>query len=104
MFRKSFHDQLKHIDKLFENYVVQTEEDYLSLDDFWNDYFKTKYNNFSYAIADLAPNVINIKMEDPVHIIDEVDESDASDSTIVFVRPDMNDCDIESVVPTSPEQ
>lgn len=89
---------------MFENYVAQADENYLSLDDFWNDFFRTAYNHFCYTVADIAPNVTNIKMEDTVHIIDEVDETDASNLSIVYVRPDMNDCDMEPVFHTNSEE
>lgn len=85
--RKSFAYNVNHIEKQFEKYISKADRNSLSLDDFWRRYFGSKYTS-SYPTTsptnDIAQIATEIKMEDPIDIIDEAEELDSSDLESIF--------------------
>lgn len=60
-----------------ETYVEETDQDSLTFEDFWNSYFR-RHQNFAECIGvdSVVPSANDIndaKLEDPLHIIDDVD-------------------------------
>lgn len=106
--RKSFVDHVKHIEKQFEKYLTEVDHNYLSLDDFWLEYFRVEHKNGCHTASprnDIAQIITEIKLEEPIHIIDsydsvdEVNESDLNDLENNFVSYDCNvELDVERYV------
>lgn len=106
--RKAFNDHIKHIEIQFEKYLADTDVHNLSMDDFWHEYTCVEYGNgWLPATSSTTPFdhiAMEIKMEDPIHIVDVVVESDSSDSEIVYALNHPNDLNSVVEVHSSSEE
>lgn len=101
--RQAFTDHVKHIETQFEKYLAEADDNYLSLDDFWHEFFRTEYKNGCYTTnpGNDAQITTEIKSEEPIHIIDSsysVDEVNGSDTSDLESDVVSYDCNVEKDV------
>lgn len=96
--KKSFAYNINHIEKQFGKYIAKADHNGLSLDNFWHKYFGAKYANSCSTTSptnNIAQITTEIKIEDPIDIIDEVDEDELYSSDFESTSSDDFNVDFE---------